>query len=199
MAESSHVRDVVEGYGRLNISDDDQEGLILEELPTENHGVGYDRCLIGSLLTNRKVNFGAMQETLSAIWRPVKGVFMEETIYPNLFIFKFFHELDMKRVLDDGPWTFNQQVLLLKKLDVDEQLKDVKLSEVFIWLQIYDLPIGFNSEYILKSIGNYVGKFVESDQKNFQGLWRNYLRVKVALDVRRPLKSQMKIKKAGGE
>lgn len=69
---------------------------------------------------------------------------------------------------------------------------------MFICVQIYDLTIGFNTECILKSIGNYVGKFVESDQKNFQGLWRNYLRVKVALDVRRPLKSLMKIKKTGG-
>lgn len=56
MAESSHVRDVIQGYGQLNISDDDQEGLILEELPTENQYVGYEQCLIGSLLTNKKVN-----------------------------------------------------------------------------------------------------------------------------------------------
>lgn len=124
---------------------------------------------------------------------------MEETVYPNLFIFKFFHDLDVERVLDDGPWTFNQHVLLLKKLDMSEQLKDITLSDLFIWLQIYDLPIGFNSEYILKSIGNYVGKFMEADPRNFQGLMGNYLRVKVAVDVRRPLKSHMKIKKAGGD
>lgn len=57
---------------------------------------------------------------------------MEETIYSDLFIFKFFHELDMKRVLDDGRWTFNQQVLILKKLDINEQLKDAELTDVFI-------------------------------------------------------------------
>lgn len=66
-------------------------------------------------------------------------------------------------------------------------------------MQIYDLPIGFNSEFILKSIGNYVGKFLEADSKNFQVMGRNYLRIKVALDVRRPLKNCMKIKKTGGD
>ncbi|KAK1404491.1 hypothetical protein POM88_004096 [Heracleum sosnowskyi] len=140
-----------------------------------------------------------MQETLSSIWRPVKGVFMEETSFPNLFMFKFFHELDIKRVLDDGPWTFNQQVLLFKRMDVNEQLKDIRLTDVYLWVQIYDLPIGFNSECVLRSIGDYLGKFLEVDPKNFQGLWRNYLRVKVAIDVQFPLKSRMKIKKAGGE
>lgn len=114
MEGSSNERDVLEGYINLKISDDDQKGLILEDLPSENQDGGYDRCPIGSFLTNIKVNFGAMHDTLSAIWRPVKGVFMEETIHSNLFIFNFFHELDVKRVLDDGPWTFDQQVLLLK-------------------------------------------------------------------------------------
>lgn len=66
-------------------------------------------------------------------------------------------------------------------------------------MQVFDLPIGFNSDSVLKSIGNYVGKFLEVDSKNFQGLWRNYLRVKVVIDVQRPLKSCMKIKKAGGD
>lgn len=70
---------------------------------------------------------------------------------------------------------------------------------MFIWLQIFDLHIGFNSECILKSIANFVGKFVEVDPKNFQGLMRDYLRIKVHFDVRRSLKSCMKIKKAGGE
>lgn len=153
MAGSSQNQDFIEAFGRLKISvEDDLEGLILDEIPSEIQNKGYDLCLVGSFLTDRKVNFGAMQDTLSLIWRPVKGVFMEETKISNLFIFKFFHELDVKRVLDDGPWTFNQQVLLLKKLDLDEQLKDIKLTDIFMWMQIYDLPIGFNSECILKSI-----------------------------------------------
>lgn len=120
MAGSSNTKEVIEGYEKLRISDDDQEGLIIEEVPSDDQNNDYERGLVRSFMTNIKINFGAMQDTLSAIWRPVKGVFMEETVYPNLFIFKFFHDPDIKRVLDDGPWTFNQQVLLLKKLDTNE-------------------------------------------------------------------------------
>lgn len=50
-------------------------------------------------------------------------------------------------------------------LDLGEQLADIKLSELYIWIQVYDLPIGFNSEFILKSIGNFVGRFIDSDPK----------------------------------
>lgn len=52
---------------------------------------------------------------------------------------------------------------------------------MYIWVQIYDLPIGFNSEHILKSIGNHIGAFLEIDPKNFQGIRRNYLWIKVTI------------------
>lgn len=44
-----------------------------------------------------------------------------------------------------------------------------------------------------------MGTFLGSDPKKFQGLWRNYQRIQVAIDVHRPLKSQMRLKKRGGE
>ena len=55
------------------------------------------------------------------------------------------------------------------------------------------------SAKILKDIGNYVGTFLESDEHNLMGVWRNYMRIRVAIDVRKPLKRRMKLKKAGGD
>lgn len=199
MAGTLRDNSILEDYANLSINDENVEGLILDEPLEEQTGVDYTHCLVGRLLTNRKVNFMAMQDTLSSVWRPVKGVFMEATSYPNTFLFKFFHELDVRRVLEDGPWTFNQQTLIVKKLEADEQLANVKLFEISMWVQVYELPFGFKSEFILKSIGNYVGTFVKSDSKNFEGMWRNYLRILVSVDVRSPLKSQMRVKKTGGD
>lgn len=199
MAGSSREKDILDGCARLTIEAEDEGGLILEENLEDNKKGELDKCLVGSFITNKKINFMAMQDTLSSIWRPVKGVFMKETNFPNVFVFKFFHDLDLQRVMDDGPWTFNQQVLLLKKLEEDDQLANMKLSELFIWLQVYDLPVGFNSEYIHKAIGNYVGKFLGTDPKNFQGLCKNYIRIKVGIDINRPLKSRMRMKKSGGD
>lgn len=199
MASSSRGKNLEDAYANLTLNNDDEDGVILEDAPVNSAKEGMDKCLVGRIVTEKKVNFMAMQDTLSSIWRPVKGVFMEETSQLNMFLFKFFHERDVQRVLEDGPWTFNQQVLLIKRFNADEQLKDVKLSELCIWLQVYDVPIGFNSENILKSIGNFVERFVEMDSRNFQGMHRNFLRIRVAIDISRPLKRQMRIKRAGGE
>ncbi|XP_074355882.1 uncharacterized protein LOC141695542 [Apium graveolens] len=195
MASSSHGKNLVESYANMSLNSDEEEGLVLEDIPDNEVKEGLERCLVGCFVTSRKINFTAIQDTLASIWRPVKGVFMEETNRINMFLFKFFHDRDMQRVLEDGPWTFNQQVLLIKKFNADEQLKDVQLSELYMWIQVFDVPVGFKSESVLKSIGNFLGKFMESDARNFKGMFRDYLRIRVAIDISRPLKSQMHIKK----
>ena len=40
---------------------------------------------------------------------------------------------------------------------------------------------------------------MEGDSKNFDKTWRAYMRLRVALYVRKPIKRKMKIKKACGE
>lgn len=63
-------------------------------------------CLVGSFLNEGVVDFTAMKHTLASLWRPEKGVYMKE-IDVNLYIFQFYHELDIKRFISGSPWTFN--------------------------------------------------------------------------------------------
>lgn len=48
-------------------------------------------------------------------------------------------------------------------------------------------------EKVLKAVGDYIGKFVVSCPKNFTGVWRDYLRVRVLINIEKPLKRRMKI------
>ena len=71
----------------------------------------------------------------------MKGVFIRY-ITPNLFIFKFFHELDMERVEKGGPKTFDRHLLPTKPLAPEEDPTEIELNHTDLWVQIYDLPIG---------------------------------------------------------
>ena len=64
---------------------------------------------------------------------------------------------------------------------------------------MYNLPIGFLSEKVLTNIGNYIREFQSSDPNNFMGVWRNYMRIRVSIDVRKPLKQRLRLKNEGGE
>ncbi|KAK6117177.1 hypothetical protein DH2020_049056 [Rehmannia glutinosa] len=80
-----------------------------------------------------------------------------------------------------------------------EQPSRVQLFHVELWVQVFDLPFGFMTEKVGKSIGDFIGIYVEADKHSFTGVWQNYMRIRVAFDVRNPLKRRMKIKNMGGE
>ena len=109
-----------------------------------------------------------MQNTLASIWRPVKGLCIKE-IQPNLFLFQFYHKLDIKRVIDNGPWTFNDHMLLVKRLKPGDQPRKIDLFHANFWVQLHDLPVGFMSEFIRKHVGNYICSFLMADPKSFGG------------------------------
>lgn len=44
-------------------------------------------------------------------------------------------------------------------------------------------------------MGNNIVKFVASYSSNFAGVWKDYFRVRVTIDVRKPLKRKTKITK----
>nr|GMC64407.1 uncharacterized protein LOC109147766 [Ipomoea batatas] len=61
------------------------------------------------------------------------------------------------------------------------------------------MPIGFFSEKIAKTIGDYIGTFVRFDEKNYDGWWKSFLRIKVTIDISKPLLSKMRIRKIGSD
>lgn len=76
---------------------------------------------------------------------------------------------------------------------------EVPLFQIPFWVQVHNIPIGFMSEAIGKHIGNTVGSFLKYDAKNSSDFWRLYMRVRILLDVRKPLMKKLKLKKPGGE
>ena len=54
-----------------------------------------------------------MRNRLVNPWRPGKGIHIKD-IPSNRYLFKFFHYVDMRRVLDGGPWTFDNFHLVLQ-------------------------------------------------------------------------------------
>lgn len=62
-----------------------------------------------------------------------------------------------------------------------------------IWIQIHDLPMGFMMESVGKQLGNFFGVLLEYDMKNNSSIWRECMRVRIRLDVRKQLKCKKKL------
>ena len=118
-------------------------------------------------------------------------------IGPNLFLFHFYHELDLQRVIKNGPWTFDQKLLVFSRLEIGMDPQQVQLNHADFWVQVYDLPVGFMSKRVAVDIGNFIGNFVETYPNNFMGVWRSYMCIRVSMDISKPLRRRMKIRKSG--
>lgn len=189
--------DLINDINNISLEDEDEGGLEIITGNADETQTGFDAklCVVGKFLTEGRTDFQALQQTLAALWKPGMGVYIKE-LETNLFLFQFYHEVDVKRVMEGCPWSFNRRELLMRRLSEGENPRSVPLNTMDMWIQVYDLKVGFMTERLITEVGNNIGKFVASCPTNFSGVWRDYFRVRVTIDVTKPLKRRMKIKKS---
>jgi len=83
--------------------------------------------------------------------------------------------------------------VVLKRLSGDEQPYDMEMHSREFWARIYDLPLKLRSDAMAKKLGDVLGKFVEVDNNEGNRLGK-FLRVKVTIDLRKPLKRGTMVK-----
>lgn len=79
------------------------------------------------------------------------------------------------------------------------QIENIPLFHVDFWVQIHNLPAGMMIEKVGRAMAKIIGEFVEYDKNNNTSFWREYMRVRVKIDVRVSLKRQTKVKSKGGD
>ena len=89
----------------------------------------------------------------------------------------------MNRVLKDGPWTFDNQVLLLIQWKIGMTADSVKFDSVSLWIQIWGAPFHLVSPKVAEAVGSKLGTVVEVDKKQKQGGQSFFMRVKVAIPL----------------
>uniref|UniRef100_A0A803QDX5 Zinc knuckle CX2CX4HX4C domain-containing protein n=1 Tax=Cannabis sativa TaxID=3483 RepID=A0A803QDX5_CANSA len=96
-------------------------------------------------------------------------------------------------VIRNSPWTFERKQLIFEQLKARDNPRSIPLNRLDLWIQIHDLQHGFRTERTLQMIGNYIGKFIESDENNFSSVWREYFKIRVTINLDQPLQRRMKI------
>lgn len=181
----------------LSLHDED-EGITLERSNVEQGPEELQLCLVGRFVTTRSIRTHIMKERLAEVWRPVKGISIRE-VTPGVFLFQFYHVMDMERIMKGGPWTFDNHLLVLGRMQLGVPLQQIPLFHTEFWVQAHNLPVGFMTEAVGRLLANYIGTFVDYDPANNACVWREYMRLRVLIDVRQPLKKERKVRLAGGE
>lgn len=144
--------------------------------------------LVGRVLSNKPVNKEGFKRQMRNLWRPKVNVVVS-ALEGNRFVFGFNSMQERTTILRGGPWLYNKQYLLvLGEVDNLAFLERVPLMFQEFWVQFKGIPIGFMTHPMVKFLGNILGEYVITDQSRMKEQFGSILRVRVRLDVRKPLR-----------
>ncbi|KAL2899240.1 hypothetical protein RDABS01_024322 [Bienertia sinuspersici] len=182
-----------------NIGEDreDEEAIVWEENEVEDEDDRIELSLVGKIWTNRNVNMKAFITTMENVWQPKYGVEISN-IGKNLYMCQFHHWKDKQYVLNEQPWHFDRHAIILKEIEENVKPIDIELSELPMWVRVYNLPFkGRLNQGNIEKIGNKLGSFIRMDNSGAMGIDKS-IRIRIWIDVRKPLLKKVKLKMRNG-
>ncbi|MBA0845733.1 hypothetical protein Goarm_022809 [Gossypium armourianum] len=173
----------------LRLVDEEEEAIQEDAAAVESISQFF---LVGRCLTDSVVHFPSLRNTMADIWHPIGGIYITD-LGEKRYLFQFFHEVDIARVLAGTPWFFNNHLLILKRIPYGQNPATLELNSIEFWVQVHELPPGLMSKPLAKQLGNFCGGFIGYDSAIPVLGSKRYMRIRVCLDVAAPLKRKNKI------
>ena len=101
--------------------------------------------------------------------------------------FKFGSRYQMERVEKNSPWNFDNNLLLLCRWRKGLSTANITFMHSPFWVQVWGLPFELMSEESGKDIGNSIGSYVETDKRSRQIDQVKFMRIRVKLQINKPL------------
>uniref|UniRef100_A0A2C9VMB4 CCHC-type domain-containing protein n=1 Tax=Manihot esculenta TaxID=3983 RepID=A0A2C9VMB4_MANES len=169
--------------------EDDDESIEIDIIPDESTNGNWDQrwALVGRFVGERFIRLHEMSQIMASNWRPGMGVSILE-ISPQRFLFQFAHEADIRRIVEGGPWAYENHLLVYERVADGVNPVEVSLEKAAFWIQLHHMPLGYMSGIVVKRIGSKLGDIMELDSNNFT----------VMLDITKPLKDHVVLKIRNG-
>ena len=94
----------------------------------------------------------------------------------------------MNRIFRGGPWTFDNQLLMLQRWKKGMSVENIRLEYASLWVQIWAAPLDIFSPQVASEVGNRLGTVKEVERRRRQDELNFFMRVRVALPISKPLR-----------
>ena len=106
----------------------------------------------------------------------------------GIWQFKFSSRFQMEWVKKSGPWNFENNLLLLCRWRASLTSTNIVFTHSPFWVQVWGIPFEFMNEEVGKDIGGTIGNFLEVDKRSWQSNQAKYTRIKVDVQLDKPLR-----------
>ena len=181
------MEEVESMWKKLSLSEEEEQGF---EVP-KSSGISSS-LLAGKFLTHRSINKEAVIRTFRPLWRTRKP-FRTHEMGDNKLVFEFENDVDLERVMEYEPWTFDKHLVLFQRIEDSTTISSLSFNECAFWIQIHNLPIKSMTSELGMSIGKSLGRVIcVSETNEFASIGRS-LRIRVAINVNKPLSRGRKL------
>jgi hypothetical protein len=105
----------------------------------------------------------------------------------SLFLVDFVNETNKKRVLEGRPWVFEGHLFAIEDYDGLTPPAKYLFDKAAFWVRMINLPLACMSLTVGNQIGSSMGQVEEVDVDEGGIGWGESLRVKITLDLHKPL------------
>ncbi|KAL4362020.1 hypothetical protein GQ457_04G020440 [Hibiscus cannabinus] len=143
--------------------------------------------LVGRVITSHSVDGATLIRVFRAVWKPTKVISITE-LRSNFFMIRLTSEDVRMDILKRGPWVFNDDWFAILPLNPMLSIDEYFFTKMIIWVRIMCIPIGLMSESLCRSLGACISSVVGTDTCIIDGNMREFLRVRISIDVSMPLR-----------
>ncbi|XP_073041756.1 uncharacterized protein [Primulina eburnea] len=165
-------------------------------IPTVLAAAGSQRlesCLVAKVFSSKAVNRETFRTQMPRIIQAKKEVKIE-VIGENMFMLNFNSIMDKRNVMLGGPWNFFKDLVIFKEPTGLQKTMDINFDELAIWVQCHNLPFAFMHESVIRNLGERIGRVLEVDGEEDGNCTGKFVRVRVLLDITKPLLQGLRVK-----
>ena len=142
--------------------------------------------MLGCFLSTRPYNLRVVKATIRAAWKLGNDVrIIEEG--EGILQFNFTLESQLVWVLNNGPWSLDNNLLVLRRWERGMTERLVTFSMLLIWVQVWGLPFDLINEEAAWDIGKGLGHVVEVDNKTFLSKQARFIQICVEIPLHKPI------------
>ncbi|KAK9998159.1 hypothetical protein SO802_017762 [Lithocarpus litseifolius] len=143
--------EMADSLNKLKLTSEEEEIIAISD---EGRLEVLESCtlsLIEKFLTCKPFNKMAAKNTIRRAWGVDDAMQILE-VGSNLFQFKFHSEFEMDRILRGGPWSFDNQLLMLQQWKKGMNVGNIKMENDSLWVQIWGAPLDMISPHVAKQL-----------------------------------------------
>lgn len=112
-------------------------------------------------------------------------------------LIQFEHDVDKNRVLGQGPWAFDKNLVVLRTINAEDDPQYVSLDHCDFFVHAMGLPMVMRHRAMAEVLGNALGIFKDVDNSYAKGFTN--LRFIATVDIRKSLHRVINITGPGGQ